>query len=58
MLTAFSVTLLPLTLLTGIFGMNMDLPGDGGLGEFWAVIVLMGLTLAGVLLFFRRRGYL
>ena len=32
-LTAFSVTLLPLTLLTGIFGMNFDLPGDEGAGR-------------------------
>ena len=57
-LTAFSVTLLPLTLLTGIFGMNFDLPGDEGLAEFWVVILLMAAILAGVLLFFRRRGYL
>ena len=41
-LTAFSVTLLPLTLLTGIFGMNMDLPGDEGLAEFWFVMIADG----------------
>jgi magnesium transporter len=57
-LTAFSVALLPLTLLASIFGMNFDLPGEEGLGEFWLVIVLMGTILLGVLLFFRRRGYL
>jgi magnesium transporter len=57
-LTAFSVALLPLTLLASIFGMNFDLPGEEGLGEFWLVIVLMGGILLGVLLFFRRRGYL
>ena len=57
-LTAFSVALLPLTLLASIFGMNFDLPGEEGLGEFWVVIVLMGAILLGVLLFFRRRGYL
>ena len=57
-LTAFSVTLLPLTLLAGIFGMNFDLPGDEGVAEFWVVILLMGAILAGVLVFFRRRGYL
>jgi magnesium transporter len=50
--------LLPLTLLASIFGMNFDLPGEEGLGEFWLVIVLMGGILLGVLLFFRRRGYL
>jgi magnesium transporter len=57
-LTAFSVAMLPLTLLASIFGMNFDLPGDEGLTEFWIVIGLMLLTLGGVLLFFRRRGYL
>ena len=38
--------------------MNFDLPGDEGLIEFWVVIVLMGLILTGVLLFFRQRKYL
>ncbi len=57
-LTAFSVAMLPLTLLASIFGMNFDLPGDEGLTEFWVVIALMLLTLGAVLLFFRRRGYL
>jgi magnesium transporter len=57
-LTAFSVALLPLTLLASIFGMNFDLPGDEGLPEFWIVIVLMAAVLVAVLLFFRRRKYL
>ena len=57
-LTAFSVTRLPLTLISGVFGMNFDLPGDESLGEFWVVIVLMAIVLLGVVTFFRRRGYL
>ena len=57
-LTAFSVAMLPLTLLASIGGMNVDLPGDGSLSEFWAIIAVMAVTLVGVLLFFRRRGYL
>jgi magnesium transporter len=57
-LTAFSVALLPLTLLASIGGMNVDLPGDESLLEFWVIMGLMALTLTGVLLFFRRRGYL
>ena len=57
-LTAFSVAMLPLTLLASIGGMNVDLPGDGSLSEFWAIIAVMAATLVGVLLFFRRRGYL
>ena len=46
-LTAFSVALLPLTLVACIFGMNVDLPGDEGLVEFWIVIVAMGVILVG-----------
>ena len=57
-LTAFSVAMLPLTLLASIFGMNVDIPGDESLFEFWVIIGLMAVTLLGVLLFFRRRGYL
>jgi magnesium transporter len=57
-LTAFSVALLPLTLIASIGGMNVDLPGDESLGEFWAIIATMGIALTSILLFFRRRGYL
>jgi magnesium transporter len=57
-LTAFSVAMLPLTLIASIGGMNVKLPGDGTIVEFWAIIATMALVLAGVLFFFRRRGYL
>ncbi len=57
-LTAFSVAMLPLTLIASIGGMNVKLPGDGTILEFWAIIATMTLVLGGVLVFFRRRGYL
>jgi magnesium transporter len=57
-LTAFSVAMLPLTLIASIGGMNVDLPGDESLVEFWLIIGAMVTTLGLVLLFFRRRGYL
>ena len=58
-LTAFSVAMLPLTLLASVFGMNVPLPGQqGSPTEFWVIVALMAATLLGVLLFFRRRGYL
>jgi magnesium transporter len=57
-LTAFSVAMLPLTLIASIGGMNVELPGDESLIEFWVIIGAMVVTLIGVLLFFRRRGYL
>ena len=44
-LTVLTAIFLPLNLVTGVFGMNFDLPGEEGLGEFWVVIVLMGAIL-------------
>ncbi len=58
-LTAFSVAMLPLTLIASVFGMNVPLPGqEGSPAEFWIVITVMLAILTSVLLFFRRRGYL
>ena len=58
-LTAFSVALLPLTLLASVFGMNVPLPGQPGSAiEFWLILAVMIGTLGGVLYFFRRRGLL
>jgi magnesium transporter len=57
-LTAFSVVILPLTLLASIFGMNVDFPFHPGEGAFWAILGSMGVLLVGMLGFFRRRGWL
>ena len=58
-LTAFSVALLPLTLLASVFGMNVPLPGQPGSAiEFWLILAVMIGTLGGVLFFFRKRGFL
>ena len=57
-LTAFSVILLPLTLITGIFGMNVHVPGQGEVEGFWLVVGGMFVVLLGILWAFRRRGIL
>jgi len=57
-LTAFSVIMLPLTLLASIFGMNTKVPGEGDLQGFFLVIGVMVALLAGMVLYFRRRGFL
>src|SRR3712207_3440555 len=57
-LTAFSVIILPLTLIASIFGMNVHVPGEGSLAAFWAIIGVMVVTLAGMLGYFRHRGWL
>jgi magnesium transporter len=57
-LTAFSVIILPLTLIASIWGMNVGVPGEGGETAFWAIVATMIAVLAGMLAFFRRRGWL
>lgn len=57
-LTAFSVILLPLTLLASIFGMNVHFPGYDTPAGFWIVIATMVVILVGMVAFFRRRGWL
>jgi magnesium transporter len=52
------VILLPLTLISGIWGMNVRVPGEGSIEAFWAIIGIMVVVLSGLLLFFRRRGWL
>jgi magnesium transporter len=57
-LTVFSVVLLPLTLITGFFGMNVKFPGFDTLWAFWAIFAGMAVTLIGVLAFFRFKRWL
>jgi magnesium transporter len=58
-LTLFTAVLMPLTVITGIYGMNfVHMPE---LSERWGYPVTLGLMAAvaiAVLLFFRRRGWL
>ncbi|HEY7603785.1 MAG TPA: magnesium transporter CorA family protein [Gaiellaceae bacterium] len=57
-LTVFSVVLLPLTLISGIFGMNVDFPGFGTAEAFWVIVgVMIGLA-AGLVSFFRFKRWL
>ena len=57
-LTAFSVIMLPLTLIASIFGMNTRVPGEESITAFWVVIGVMVLVLVGMLTLFRKRGWL
>jgi magnesium transporter len=57
-LTAFSVVILPLTLIASVFGMNVRVPGEGSITAFWIVVVTMIVVLVGMLAVFRRRGFL
>src|SRR5215212_287851 len=57
-LTAFSVILLPLTLLASIWGMNTHVPGEETATGFWVVVSVMVVTLGALLYYFRKRGFL
>src|SRR5919106_3822211 len=62
-LTVLSIVFLPATLIASIWGMNVGLPGGGdpttsSTAVFWIVIAAMVGFLAGMLVFFRRRGWL
>ena len=57
-LTTFSVIMLPLTLLASVFGMNVRVPGEGSLTAFWIVLGFMVAVLVGLVVIFRRRGFL
>jgi magnesium transporter len=57
-LTAISVIVLPLTLVASIWGMNVKVPGESNLTAFFLVLGLMLAMLLGLILYFRRRGWL
>jgi len=57
-LTVFSVVLLPLTVLTGFFGMNVHFPGVDTWDAFWGALGLMAVTIVGMLAFFRWKRWL
>jgi magnesium transporter len=57
-LTVFSVILLPLTLISGIFGMNVHFPGFGTSVAFWSVIGMMAATVVVLIAFFRYKRWL
>jgi len=54
-LTYFSTIMLPLTVVTGMYGMNVHLPFQSENWAFWGILCLMiGITV-GLLVFFQRR---
>jgi magnesium transporter len=57
-LTVFSVILLPLTLISGIFGMNVKFPGFDSAEAFWVIVAIMVATIAALIGFFRWKRWL
>jgi magnesium transporter len=50
--------LLPLTLITGFFGMNVQFPGFATAWAFWVIFAGMVVTLIGLLSFFRLKRWI
>jgi len=58
LLTIISVTLLPLTLIASVFGMNVDFPGEGSETAFWVILGSIIATCVGMVAFFRWKRWL
>jgi magnesium transporter len=57
-LTIISVVMLPLFVITGIFGMNVLFPGEGTREAFWVILGLMVAAIAGLVGFFHYKRWL
>ena len=54
-LTYFSTIMLPLTVVTGFFGMNVDFPFKMGHTAFWCILLTMVILTTLLIIYFRRR---
>ena len=56
-LTVFSVVMLPLTLVTGFFGMNVRFPGFDSTAGFWVILGVMVAVVGGLAGYFRYKRW-
>jgi magnesium transporter len=57
-LTLISSILLPLTFLTGLYGMNVNLPLQDDPRSFWIVIGAMLVIVGGMVFLFKRKRWM
>ena len=59
-LTVIATVFMPLTFITGLYGMNVDLPhfGLGGETMFWVLMAVMVGVVGLMIYLFRRRGWI
>jgi magnesium transporter len=57
-LTIISVIMLPLTLVSGIYGMNIHLPLEDAPFSFLVILLFMVLVAVGMILYFRKRRWI
>src|SRR5207247_8671203 len=57
-LTIYGTIALPLIVITGFYGMNLDLPLEHSTHGLVLVMGLMAASTAGIMVYFRRKGWL
>jgi len=57
-LTLISSIVLPLTLLTGIYGMNVLLPLESDKSAFWIIMALMLGIGVGMIILFKKKKWM
>ena len=57
-LTLISSIILPLTFLTGLYGMNVMLPLQENNRAFWIIIALMFIVSVAMIMFFRKKKWM
>lgn len=57
-LTIISIIMMPLTVITGFFGMNMTLPFVHHTQFVWYLMFAMVILVSGMLMFFHRRNWI
>ena len=57
-LTVIATIALPLTFVTGVFGMNVLYPGEGTSAGFWAIMAILFAALVGMAAIFRWKRWL
>lgn len=57
-LTLISSILLPLTFITGLYGMNVGLPLQNKTGSFWLIIVIMLVLVFFMIRIFKKREWM
>jgi magnesium transporter len=58
LLTLISVTMLPLSVIASVFGMNVLFPGEGTREAFWLILALLVGALVAMVAFFRYKRWL